>query len=223
MNTQSINQLIFDFHNGNLLKDVSPHPDVLLMPDASVYFYRDFFSKEESDRIFQELLEDIAWQQDTIKYYGKEINLPRLTAWYGEVEAYYTYSNISMRPRFWTPLLSQIKRKIEKAAQVDFNSVLLNLYRNGKDGVSWHQDNERELGKEPVIGSVSFGSARCFQFRHKFRKDLSRLDIELTHGSLLIMRGTTQQFWQHQIPKTNKPVEQRVNLTFRIIHNKAKK
>src|SRR5262245_37701671 len=136
MSTQSINQLTFDFHNRDLSKEVSSPSEVLLMPDASVYFYPGFFGKEESNRIFQELLHDIAWQQDTIKYYGKEINLPRLTAWYGEVEAYYTYSNIFMLPRFWTPLLSQIKRRIEKAAQVDFNSVLLNLYRNGKDGVS---------------------------------------------------------------------------------------
>jgi alkylated DNA repair dioxygenase AlkB len=151
------------------------------------------------------------------------MHLPRLTAWYGEGEAYYTYSNIAMRPRFWTPLLSHIKRKIEKVAQVEFNSVLLNLYRDGKDSVSWHQDNEPELGKEPVIGSVSFGSTRCFQFRHKLRKDLRRFDIALTHGSLLIMRGTTQQFWQHQIPKTHKPVGQRVNLTFRIIHKTARK
>jgi alkylated DNA repair dioxygenase AlkB len=188
------------------------------MPDADVCIYRDFFTREESDNIFQELLDTIKWQQDTIKYYGKEVNLPRLTAWYGDSGAYYTYSNISMHPHAWTPILSHIKGRIEKVAYANFNSVLLNLYRHGKDSVSWHQDNEPELGKNPIIASVSFGAVRLFQFKHKFKKDLSRFDTELTHGSLLIMKGSTQQFWQHKIPKTRRKVGKRINLTFRMIY-----
>jgi alkylated DNA repair dioxygenase AlkB len=189
----------------------------LSMPDAEVVFYPSFFEEQESDKIFRQLIQEIKWQQDKIKQYGKEINLPRLTAWYGDAGKSYTYSHIAMKSEPWTPILLYIKNRIEEVADVSFNSVLLNLYRSGKDSVSWHQDNERELGGNPVIGSVSFGETRRFQFRHKLKKDLSKVDLNLTHGSLLIMKGTTQQFWQHQIPKTSKPVLPRINLTFRVI------
>ncbi|HYP25823.1 MAG TPA: alpha-ketoglutarate-dependent dioxygenase AlkB [Blastocatellia bacterium] len=189
----------------------------LSMPDARVIIYRNFFNKEEADSLYSELFVSIRWRQDTIKYYGKEIDLPRLTAWYGDEGTSYTYSHIPMQSDPWTPSLLLIKRRIELVAGVNFNSVLLNLYRHGKDGVSWHQDNERELGSNPVIASVSLGATRRFQFRHKLRKELSKVDLDLTHGSLLIMKDTTQQFWQHQIPKTAKPVEPRINLTFRVI------
>ncbi|HEY0080079.1 MAG TPA: alpha-ketoglutarate-dependent dioxygenase AlkB [Pyrinomonadaceae bacterium] len=196
-----------------------PVSETLLMPDADVIFYSSYFSKEESDHILQKLSNEVTWRQDKITYYGKEMDLPRLTAWYGDSGKAYTYSNIAMSSDEWTPTLLYIKKKIEEAARVNFNSVLLNLYRNGRDGVSWHQDNEPELGKEPVIGSVSFGGTRRFQFRHKKRKELGKTEIDLTHGSLLIMKGLTQIYWQHQIPKTSKPVEPRINLTFRVIQN----
>jgi alkylated DNA repair dioxygenase AlkB len=188
------------------------------MPDAEVVFYPSFFDEQESDKFFQQLSQEIKWQQDKIKHYGKEIKLPRLTAWHGDAGKLYTYSHISMRSEPWTPLLLHIKTRIEEVAKVTFNSVLLNLYRTGKDGVSWHQDNEPELGKNPVIGSVSFGATRQFQFRHKFKKELSKFDLDLTSGSLLIMKGPTQKFWQHQIPKTSKFVLPRINLTFRVIN-----
>src|SRR5205085_1550841 len=141
--------------------------------------------------------------------------LPRLTAWYGDAGKSYTYSHIAMKSEPWTPILLYIKNRIEEVVEVSFNSVLLNLYRSGKDSVSWHQDNERELGENPVIGSVSFGGIRRFQFRHRLKKDIGKVDLNLTPGSLLIMKGTTQQCWQHQIPKTSKPVLPRINLTFR--------
>jgi alkylated DNA repair dioxygenase AlkB len=188
------------------------------MLDGEVWFLPHLFDETESNHLFTDLMEHIKWNQETIKYYGKDINLPRLTAWYGDKETSYTYSHISNSPHPWTPTLIYIKNRIEGVASAQFNSVLLNLYRDGNDGVSWHQDNERELGKEPVIGSVSLGQTRRFQFRHKTRKDLSRIDVDLTNGSFLIMKGKTQQCWQHQIPKTAKPVKPRINLTFRFIY-----
>ena len=123
-----------------------------------------------------------------------------------------------MSPDAWIPTLLSIKSRIEEVTQAKFNSVLLNLYRCGKDGVSWHSDDEPELGKNPIIASVSFGEARRFQLRHKLDKSLDKVEITLTHGSLLIMKGSTQHFWQHQIPKTAKSLRERINLTFRIIN-----
>lgn len=215
MKSEVKHQLDFGFANDKELS--SSLPLSLPMPDAEVIIYPNFFEKEESDKIFQELFRDIKWRQDEIEYYGKKIDLPRLTAWYGDFGKSYTYSSILMNSDAWTPTLLFIKERIEKVANVFFNSVLLNLYRNGRDSVSWHRDNEPELGENPVIASVSFGETRKFQFRHRLRKELGKIDVDLTHGSLLIMKGATQQFWQHQIPKTSKHVAPRINLTFRII------
>lgn len=187
------------------------------MPNGEVVRYYNFFNKAKSDQLFQELLSGIKWRQDKMKLYGKEIALPRLTAWYGDDGKAYTYSGIPMNPDAWTPTLLSIKRRIEEVAEVNFNSVLVNLYRSGKDSVSWHSDDERELGKNPIIASVSFGETRRFQLRHKLNKSLDKVEITLTHGSLLIMKGSTQHFWQHQIPKTSKLLRERINLTFRII------
>lgn len=191
---------------------------VLAMPDAKVIYYPQAFSPDESDALFQQLITTIEWRQDNIKIYGREIPQPRLTAWYGDEEAVYTYSNIINHPLPWLPVLLQIKQRCEAIAKASFNSVLLNYYRNGQDSMGWHQDNEPELGEQPVIASVSFGAMRRFQFRHKKRKDLDTMSIELAHGSLLLMRGETQHYWKHQLPKTAQPVGARINLTFRFIH-----
>jgi alkylated DNA repair dioxygenase AlkB len=190
--------------------------EVLSMPNAKVTFYRNFFDLQKSDEIFQILLNEINWRQDKMKLYGKEVNLPRKTAWYGDRDKSYTFSGIHLEPEPWTPTLQQVKQRIEEVAEVEFNSVLLNLYRDGNDGISWHTDAEPELGENPVIGSVSFGGARRFMFRHREDKDLKK-EVELTHGSFLLMAGETQHFWQHQIPKTSRQVKQRINLTFRVI------
>jgi len=190
--------------------------EVLPMPDAKVIFYRNFFDSQRSDEIFQILLNEINWRQDKMKLYGKEINLPRKTAWYGDQDKSYTFSGIHLDPEPWTPTLLQVKQRIEEVSEVEFNSVLLNLYRHGNDGISWHTDAEPELGENPVIGSVSFGGARRFMFRHRQDQDL-KAEVELTHGSFLLMAGETQHFWQHQIPKTSRKVEPRINLTFRVI------
>jgi len=200
------------------LAEVITMPTGELMPDGEVAIYRNFFNRVERDQIFQELLSKIKWRQDKMKLYGKEFELPRLTAWYGDDGKSYTFSGIPMNPDAWTHTLLSIKSRIEEVTQAKFNSVLLNLYRSGKDGVSWHSDDEQELGKNPIIASVSFGEARRFQLRHKLDKSLDKVEITLTHGSLLIMKGSTQHFWQHQIPKTAKSLRERINLTFRIIN-----
>jgi alkylated DNA repair dioxygenase AlkB len=187
------------------------------LPDADVTLYPSLFDTGERDRLFQELLTGTEWRHDAIQIYGRQIPLPRLTAWYGDEGASYTYSGIEMNPVSWTPTLLSIKDRIEAAAGVHFNSVLLNLYRDGRDGVAWHQDNEPELGKNPVIGSVSFGETRTFQLKHRSRKDLGIVNIDLSHGSFLLMKGPTQHFWRHRLPKTPRVLKPRVNLTFRKI------
>lgn len=189
----------------------------IAIPDADLEFFPELFSRSEADRIFPLLLAETPWEQDSIAYYGKRHNLPRLTCWYGDAGAHYTYSKIAKEPRPWTGVLSDVKARVEAAAEFQFNSVLLNLYRSGGDAVSWHQDNEPELGNKPTIASLSLGAERVFQMRHVTRADLPRKDILLTNGSLLVMRGETQRYWKHQIPRTAKPITERINLTFRYI------
>ena len=184
--------------------------------DAEVVLYPAFFSAAEADRLLRELRDTTAWRQESMRIYGKEIAFPRLTAWYGDEGTSYVYSGIKNVPLPWTPAILEVKRAVEPPADVVFNSVLLNRYRTGKDSVSWHADDEPKLGEQPVIASVSFGGTRSFQLKHKKRKEL-KASIDLTHGSLLLMRGGTQANWLHQIPKTAKPVEERLNLTFRAI------
>lgn len=191
--------------------------NLISIPDTELMFYPSYFSQQESDIILENLLTEINWRQDKIKLYGKEMNIPRLTAWYGDEGKSYTYSHITMNPIPWTPVLLSIKQRVEEIANISFNSVLINLYRYGQDSMGWHSDDEPELGKNPIIASVSFGSTRKFQLRHRFNKTLKKVEINLTHGSLLMMQGKTQECWQHQIPKTAKFVNPRINLTFRII------
>jgi alkylated DNA repair dioxygenase AlkB len=178
-------------------------------------FFPAFFSAKESDDVFNNLKNDITWKQESMKMYGREINFPRLTAWYGDNDKPYSFSGITLKPNPWNAALQKIKEKIEPEAGVIFNSVLLNRYRNGNDSISWHTDAEKELGRNPVIASVNFGATRIFQLRHINTKE--KIEIELTHGSLLIMKGELQHFWQHQVPKTSKVVGERINLTFRVI------
>jgi alkylated DNA repair dioxygenase AlkB len=186
------------------------------LPEAEVVLDPAFFSAPEADRLLRELRDTTAWRQETLRFYGKQTAFPRLTAWYGDEGTSYLYSGIKNLPLPWTPALLEVKRAVETLAGVVFNSVLLNRYRTGKDSVSWHADDEPEFGERPVIASVSLGGTRSFQLKHKRRREL-KASVELTHGSLLIMRSGTQANWLHQIPKTAKPVEERLNLTFRAI------
>jgi alkylated DNA repair dioxygenase AlkB len=191
-------------------------PESLVMPDAEVILYRTYFSEPQSNTFLRELLDTTNWKQERIKFFGKPVDLPRLTAWYGDEGKSYRYSGIQVNPNSWTPTLLAIKQEIEVVSGVVFNSVLLNLYRGERDSVAWHSDDEPELGTNPVIGSVSFGETRTFQWRHKTNKQL-RVKVELTHGSYLLMKGRTQHCWQHQVPKTSARRGQRINLTFRVI------
>lgn len=186
------------------------------LPDAEIVMYCNFFNESESNSIFTDLYKNVQWEQENILLYGKKFALPRLTAWYGDQGKTYTYSKIRMNPNPWTPSLKYIKSQIEDICGEKFNSVLLNLYRDGSDSIAWHSDDEKELGENPKIASLSFGETRSFMLRHKFKKEL-KLSFKLTHGSLLIMGGTTQHYWQHQIPKTRSSSKPRINLTFRKI------
>ena len=185
------------------------------LPDAEIEYYPDFFSSAKANNLFLKLKNEIPWQQDTITVYGKTHLQPRLTALFGNEGKPYGYSNIVMQPHHWSPLIVFIKEEVEKVCNENFTTVLLNLYRDGQDSNGWHADNEKELGRNPIIASVSFGTERVFQLKHN-KLELKQ-NIVLQHGSLLIMKGTTQHFWKHQIPKTTKPIGPRINLTFRII------
>jgi alkylated DNA repair dioxygenase AlkB len=188
----------------------------LPLPDADITFYPFLLDREESDRLFADLIQTIDWRQDWITIYGRSMPQPRLTAWYGDPGKSYTYSGITMIPTPWTLPLLELKTKVEAASGVMFNSVLLNLYRDGNDSMGWHSDDESELGQNPIIGSLSLGETRRFMLRHRFEQGL-KYELELTSGSFLLMQGTTQHYWQHRVPKTKRPVSLRINLTFRVI------
>jgi alkylated DNA repair dioxygenase AlkB len=188
------------------------------LPDAELHYRPQFFPKPTADRLLQELMEKIEWTQNKIRFYGKESLVPRLEAWYGDHGKSYAYSGIQMNPKPWTKELVEIKEAIEKEASVPFNSVLINYYRDGKDRVAWHSDDEKELGQNPIIGSVSLGAERKFKLRHKkYKENGLKAEIMLQHGSFLLMKGPTQHHWMHEIPRTAKPIGPRINLTFRII------
>jgi alkylated DNA repair dioxygenase AlkB len=201
---------LFSFFNTN-------EPQTFEIPDGDLILYPAFFTTEEADQFLKILKQETLWQQNNIKIYGKEVPLPRLTAWYGNPGYSYTYSGIAMNPHPWNSTLLAIKQRVERLAQVSFNSVLLNLYRTGSDSVSWHSDDEPELAPQQTIASVSFGETRRFEMKHKTKTEVAKLELKLTHGSVLLMRGETQQHWSHQVPKTKKKVDPRINLTFRVI------
>ena len=186
------------------------------LPDAEVEYFPNFFDNTQANLLFEKLKLEIPWQQDHITVYGKSHLQPRLTALYGNEGKPYSYSNIIMQPHFWNPLTTFIKDKVEEFTNEKFTTVLLNLYRHGKDSNGWHADNEKELGRNPVIASVSFGATRPFYLKHNTIAN-QKLKIDLDHGSLLLMKGATQHFWKHQIAKTAKTIDERINLTFRII------
>jgi alkylated DNA repair dioxygenase AlkB len=191
-------------------------PIVFNLPDADVVYYPNLFDNARANELFSKLITEVPWQQDAITVFGKTHPQPRLTALYGNEGKPYGYSNIVMQPHAWNALLVFVKNAVEDICGENFTTVLLNYYRDGKDSNGWHADNERELGKNPTIASVSFGAERVFQLKHNSDPN-AKQNIVLAHGSLLVMKGTTQHFWKHQIPKTTKNIEPRINLTFRII------
>jgi alkylated DNA repair dioxygenase AlkB len=211
------------------------------IPNGELFYSECFFDKKISDRSVEFFLENdtvdpssadwrafdkdalskvkfknIIWNHDRINMYGKEVFLPRYSAWYGDGDKPYTYSGLTLQPKPWNKGLTYIKEKIEEVSNVKFNSVLLNWYRDGEDYINWHTDAEKSLGRNPVIGSVNFGAMRTFQLR-RMDDNTEKIEFPLKHGTFLLMRGETQHFWQHGVPKEKKIKQLRFNLTFRII------
>lgn len=212
------------------------------VPGGDFFYAEHFFSRAWSDRTFAYLQENarqdwhtvdwrsvqvdtleemgftnIRWKQDSLKLYGKSIPLPRLTAWYGDPGAAYTYSGIRSEPNPWNDGLLHIKRRIEELVDSTFNCVLLNWYRDGQDSLSWHADDEKELGVDPIIASANFGATRDFQLRRNSDHG-QKITIPLKHGTLLVMRGALQRHWKHAVPKRANVDGSRFNLTFRSIY-----
>jgi alkylated DNA repair dioxygenase AlkB len=186
------------------------------LPDCALRYLPGFLPPDRAEIIFRKLLTGVPWREDTITLFGKTYPQPRLTALYGEGGKTYSYSGITMHPLPFTPLLHDLREAVEKESGHMFNTVLINLYRDGRDSNGWHADNERELGPAPAIASLSLGAPRAFHLKHRHLKD-QRCRLVLEPGSLLLMAGDTQRFWLHQVPKTKRPVGPRINLTFRKI------
>ena len=189
----------------------------IALPDADINLMRCFYGAEQADRKFAGLLQDTPWRLVTIQVWGKQYLQPRLTAWYGDAGADYTYSGLHMAPLPWSDALAAIKSDVEARCGARFNSVLINLYRNERDSVGWHSDDEAELGPTPLIASLSLGATRTFRLKHKNRPQDKAAAIALTHGSLLLMGGDTQRYWLHAVEKERLPTGARINLTFRTI------
>ena len=187
--------------------------------DAELALFTDLMDSADAAALFAELLHHTQWERHRIRLHGREFDCPRLSAWYGDQGLSYAYSGLTVVARGWNEPLLAIRRKVEAVSGHRFNSVLLNLYRNGDDSMGWHSDDERELGRNPVVASVSLGAHRRFKLRHKNRLKARTefLDLELPHNSLLLMSGSTQHHWRHALPNTRKPVAERINLTFRQI------
>lgn len=185
--------------------------------EGTVNYYGRLLAKEEADFYLHRLLETIEWRNDEAVIFGKKIITKRKVAWYGEKPFEYTYSNTTKYALSWTKELLELKILIEKETGEHFNSCLLNLYHNGDEGMAWHSDGETDLKKDGAIGSLSFGAERKFAFKHK--KTNEKVELILEHGSLLVMKDTTQARWLHRLPPTKKVTTPRINLTFRtIIH-----
>lgn len=192
----------------------SSAPETISLRDGQLVFWPRFLAAEEADRLFRAFCDTVDWRQSTLTIAGQPRKIPRLNAWYGE--AGYGYSGVQFPSHPWTEALYQLKQRVEAVTGAAFNSVLMNLYRDGNDSVGWHSDNEPELGDSPVIASVSLGETRTFQLKHiaagKTRK------LPLSHGSLLLMAGGMQRYWRHQVPKERHVSGARINGTFRMVY-----
>jgi len=185
--------------------------------DLKIKYYENYFNTDESVSYLAKLRKDIRWRSKTATVWGKKVVMKRKIAWYGDEGKSYTYSGLTVHPNKWNDTLLSIKEKIEIVSPIRYNSVLLNEYSNGEVGIGWHSDDEKELGRNPIIGSVSFGANRDFFLKHKTDKSLDKISINLKSGSLLLMFGNTQHHWKHAIPKRKMEKNQRINLTFRKI------
>lgn len=189
----------------------------LPLPDASLTLFTSVWDSSESTTLLQTLQDTLAWRQKNIRLFGRDVMQPRLVCWYGDDGADYRYSGVSNQALPWTPELLEIKAKVESTCQIRCNAVLGNCYRNGQDSVSWHSDDEPELGSMPIIASVSLGAVRRFELRHKKRPEY-RLKLDLPDASILLMAGQTQANYRHALPKQGSVQDVRINLTFRLIY-----
>jgi alkylated DNA repair dioxygenase AlkB len=187
----------------------------LLHKDGTANYYRNILTHNEANRYFDLLLQNILWRNDEAVIFGKHIVAKRKVAWYGDSDYLYTYSNTTKQALVWTKELSDLKQRVEEVTGTKFNSCLLNLYHNGDEGIAWHSDDEKPLGENSIIASLSFGAERKFSFKHKHTKQT--ISVVLEHGSLLIMKDATQTNWLHSLPKSKKITRPRINLTFRTI------
>jgi alkylated DNA repair dioxygenase AlkB len=186
------------------------------LPTEFLEYFPGLISPQDGDRLLQQFIAGATWKQTIQKMYDKEVITPRLTAWYGDLGTDYSDPGRIANPMPWTPELLAIKAKVESLAGIQFNSVLLNYYRDGNDSVAWHSDKESILGRHPVIASVSFGQVRSFDIRNK-KDHTEKYSVRLEHGSFLLMKSGLQERWEHRIAKSNKPMKARVNLTFRVV------
>jgi alkylated DNA repair dioxygenase AlkB len=184
----------------------------IALPGASIAFDKDAFVNLDVTALQSE----IPWENHRIRMFGRWVDSPRLSCWMGDPQARYRYSGALFEPRPWITTIVEIRERVSAICDVSFNSVLCNLYRDGSDHMGWHRDNEPELGLQPVIASMSLGATRKFMFKRD-EPGAKSLSIELTHGSLLVMKGDTQKNYKHALAKTAKPVGPRINLTFRLI------
>ena len=187
----------------------------LLSKDGTVNYYGKLLTKQEANYYFKLLMETIGWKNDEAIIFGKHIITKRKAAWYGNDDYSYTYSNITKKALPWTKELLELKRIVEEKTGVTFNSCLLNLYHTGDEGMAWHSDDEKSLGKNTAIASFSLGAERKFSFRHK--QTTETVSLVLENGSLLVMKDATQTNWLHRLPPTKKINKPRINLTFRTM------
>lgn len=215
---------------------------VIEIPDGELYLAPGFLSSAQSDQLTEKLLandrhpvngahwqqadlesvtwQTIAWRQDRLHMYGREVAQPRLSAWYGDNDHSYTYSGITLQPLPWKQPLIWLRTRLQQHAGLRFNSVLLNWYRSGEDHVSWHADAEPELGLNPTIASITLGATRRFLLRRQKRQE-EKIELPLAHGTLLIMSGALQHHWQHSVPRQRRVQNSRINLTFRMVESMA--
>ena len=193
-------------------------PNPLDIPDGGLTFDPSFLTRVEACRLEARLRAEVDWRAESVRLFGRTYLVPRLVAWHGDAGTAYQYSGITHDPEPWSRTLLDVRERVQAAAGTKFNAVLLNRYRDGNDRMGWHADDEPALGPAPVIASVSLGAARTFQLRHRTRHTQPRVDIELGHGSLLVMHPPTQAHWVHQVPRRARIRGERINLTFRWIH-----
>ena len=191
--------------------------EAIPLPDAEVSYLSELDLGRHPDEILRELISDVPWRHHRILVWGKVHLQPRLVAWYGDPDAEYTYSGITLEPLPWSDLLLEIRKRVETVTAASFNSVLLNYYRDNRDSMGFHSDFEPALGDRPVIASVSLGEERTFVLKHKMNKLAKPVRLKLAPGSLLLMKGETQRYWQHGVAKQTRPCGPRINLTFRRI------